>query len=102
MDSYEPLYVAVRALATDADTIQSRLHSAFALHTLTVADFPTQELRDEFTSIVAALTCVPAEADEGTAQATAQRLTDDEAREVAREIFDLFIKIARLHMRDPS
>ena len=28
-----------------------------------------------------------------------RRLTDDEAREVAQDIFDLFIKIARLHIR---
>ncbi len=95
-NTYEPLYIAVRGLATGANTIQARLHSAYlAIHTLT--DFPTPELRDQFTSIAAALTCV-----EGSALATVRMLTDEEATQVAQDIFDLFIDVARLHMREPT
>jgi lipase chaperone LimK len=69
-----------------------------SFHTLDAndEDFPTQELRDQFTSILAALTCVPAEGDEGSLQASVRKMTDDEATQVAEEIFDLFIAIAQL------
>ncbi len=97
--TYEKLMVAVSTLTGPGD-IRARLLDAFisALHVLGSNDFP-EELRDDWLEIMQALTWLPAERDEGTAQRTVEAMSDDEAREVASQVFSLFLQVAERYCR---
>ena len=92
--TYEKLMVAVSTLTGPGD-IRARLVDTFisGLHVLGPNDFP-EELRDDWAGIKRALTWLPAEGNEGTAQRTIEAMSDDEARKVASSVFSLFLQVA--------
>lgn len=91
----EKLYTAMRALATSPATIQDRLVSAYlsGLMALKAEDFEDAGDRAAFDQIMAALTSTEATGDEGQVRASAQRMSDDEAAEVARQIAELHDRV---------
>jgi hypothetical protein len=99
--TYEKLHLATRALATGANDIRDRLESA-AISTMMLDvspqdqqfDFPTPELRDKFRSVRERMTRVEARGDEGRIRATLRTLSDEEAEQIATDLFDLFVDIA--------
>ena len=85
----EKLANAVHALASAAP-IQKRLEYAWlAMHTLKNHGFTDANRRDEFESIYERLTVNKSEAEEGWLGATCERLTEDQAEEIARDIVNL-------------
>jgi hypothetical protein len=84
------LHEAVEDLGASALPIQRRLYNAaMVLHTSKVDDFDDPEVGARFVAVMNALTARPAIGDEGTLQATTTALSDDEAEEIAKEIFRL-------------
>lgn len=86
----EKLAEAVRALATGTGPLRQRLFSAaVATSTLQPRDFADEQSRAAFGAIREMLTRHEAIADEGRVGATLARMSDDEARSVARRIVEL-------------
>ena len=80
---------AVEALAIGADPIQQRLYwAAEYLVPLRRDDFAASE-REEFVSIMDALTAVDPTGDEGSLRATTAALNDEDAVDIARRIVAL-------------
>jgi hypothetical protein len=93
----EKLWQAVEGLATGVGRIQERLDSA-ARHALIrlqhgggeLAFQGHPELQARFDRLLDRLTSTPPRGDEGSIAASTRTLTDDEGRELAKEIFSLF------------
>ena len=86
----EKLAEAVHALATGTGPLRQRLFSAaLATSTLQPRDFADEQSRAAFGAIREMLTRHEALADEGRVGATLTRMSDDEARSVARRIVEL-------------
>jgi hypothetical protein len=86
----EKLAQAVDALATGAGPLRQRLFlAALATSTLQPRDFADDESRTGFGAIREMLTRHEAVADEGRVGATLARMSDDEARALARRILEL-------------
>ncbi len=93
--SWEKLFVAVDSLATGTDSLQMRLANAFggSLMRLTPKDFP-EELRPRFEFIERMMTTAEPQGDEGPIVATARKMSDREAVDVAKAILSLYHDIA--------
>lgn len=86
----EKLAEAVHALATGTGPLRQRLFSAaVATSTLQPRDFADEQSRAAFGAIREMLTRHEALADEGRVGATLARMSDDEARSVAKRIVEL-------------
>jgi hypothetical protein len=86
----EKLAQAVDALATGTGQLRERLFSAaLATSTLQPRDFVDDESRAAFGAIREMLTRHEASADEGRVGATLARMSDDEARAVAKRMLEL-------------
>jgi hypothetical protein len=86
----ERLSLAVDALASSASPIQQRLlHAGITLVPLLPEDFDDGEQREEFVSIMAALSAVEPVGDEGALEATTAAMSDDEAVALASRISTL-------------
>jgi len=94
---YEKLMVAVDAMATSPQRIQDRLHSAYmSFHPLRPTDFPEGKMRVAYVEIMDRLTRVKdADPDKGFVRATLDRMSDEDAGNLASKIFDLFLDVAR-------
>lgn len=90
----EKLMLAVQSLI-GANPIKDRLFSAFVdnLVRLTQDDFPEDDLRRRFETLRQALNEKPALADEGTAQATINQMSNQEAEYYAVEILSLLLDV---------
>jgi hypothetical protein len=84
----ERVAFAVDALAVNTTSIQDRLVAAgVTLAPLLLDDFREAENRQRYVEIMDALTAVePSGSSEGSLTATAARLSDEEAVEIARKI----------------
>ena len=101
----EKLSTAVNALATSAAPIQTRLeYAAMSCHTLAnmhERSFPTDELRDRWVAWWASITSKPArDNQEGTIRATLSQMSDQEASDVAEELFNIYAGVERHSNRD--
>jgi hypothetical protein len=103
---WEALYPAAWKLARSADSIHERIGAAFAaIHSLSGEDFPPEQ-RLRFNDIVTRMTVAGAVrgTDGGLAKGavdnTLASMPDDEATEIAEEIFELFVAVAEIHFRD--
>jgi hypothetical protein len=86
----ERIAQAVHALATGTGPLRQRLFlAALATSTLQPRDFVDDESRAAFGAIREMLTRHEARADEGRVGATLARMSDDEARSVARRLLEL-------------
>jgi DnaJ-domain-containing protein 1 len=86
----ERLAQAVHALATGTEPLRRRLFlAALATSTLQPRDFVDEESRAAFGAFREMLTRHEARADEGRVGATLARMSDDEARSVARRLLEL-------------
>lgn len=85
----EKLEEAVGSLA-GTGTIKERLLNAFLQLVVLNSDQLPEAIRGEFKQIEAALTCVSAKGDEGTAAATIDSLSEDDAKGLARRIIALY------------
>ncbi|CAN7679679.1 hypothetical protein LJR090_001805 [Bosea sp. LjRoot90] len=87
----EKLHNAVTTMAVSAERIQRRVCDAYVYNLIHIRP---EGLPAEFVSALAEITSAMstrrATADEGDAWATCSQMTDDEASEIARKIFDLW------------
>jgi hypothetical protein len=84
------LHEAVEDLGASARPIQRRLYNAGSvLLTSKADDFDDPKDGESFVAVVKALTARAAVGDEGTLEATTLAMTDEEAEEIAKEIFRL-------------
>lgn len=97
--AWEKFYLCVKHLV-GSGPVQQRLADAFIhnLSPLKTSQVP-EDLRSDFVSIRNAVTRIAPTGEEGSINATAQQLTDEEASEICRKIVDLFNEIAHLEPR---
>jgi hypothetical protein len=92
---YEKLFIAVDILATHPGTIRDRLWDAelSALSRLEpeTDHFATEECRNDFKAVYAALHVAQTWGDEGQVRASLNELDDDTAVDIAKKIFSVFI-----------
>ena len=89
------LEIAVEALAVSGAHIRVRLVRAFeSIHVFQSHQFPAGHLRSTFDEVVAAMTRFPAVGDAGSAQVTSHHLRKREAERIAKQIFDLYSRVA--------
>lgn len=95
---WEKLYSACSAAIGSAMSPQERLkHAAWEVSLLLVnADISDKGLRKRMEQLVATCSNKPDQG-EGTMPATISQMTDDEAGELLREIFVMFIKVAEYY-----
>lgn len=95
---YEKLWLAVLALV-GTGSIKERLRNALIGNLLALEpdDFPEQHLKQKFNEIFRGLTSVPATANEGSVEATISKITDDEAKEYAQQIFYLYDEVCQIN-----
>jgi hypothetical protein len=93
----QKLTEAVYVLATGSGRVQERLRYA-AIHLLPLRpeDIPDENLRRTFTGVMDDLTFEQAQADEGQILATLKITDDEDARAIARCIFELHRGLERL------
>ena len=95
--TWEKLYGAVRALVYSDGTLESRLASAYrAMHMLTPADFPDEELRKDYTTLVHAWRTDACQRRHGTMAPSPTILPPDQARAIAEKLLRLYTDITRL------
>jgi hypothetical protein len=95
--AHEKLTQAIYGLATGAGRIQERLHQAYmAMHTLKRDDLPDGNMRRKLAGVMDDLTYQPAKGHEGQITATLAITNDEDAREIARRIVDLFLEVRDL------
>jgi len=89
----EKFWQAIRVLVSGG-SIQHRLeHAAIALHVLQPEDIPARQ-RDEFVEVWDTLTKHDPEIQgEGSIRASIRKLSEDEASDIGRKIFDMYIAI---------
>ena len=92
--AYELLMVGVGQLATGTGPIQDRLHSALLeFHQLETAGFPSEDTRHKFAYLMKALGIDSVGRDQVGANLNA--LSEAEASQYARRVYDLFLDTAR-------
>lgn len=96
--AWEKLYITVRALASGTGSIQERLADAYLsggyLLDLARGDDLPADLLPSYDAINARMTRIPAQGDEGSIVASARQMGDEEAKELAEQIVDLFNEVA--------
>lgn len=96
--AYELLMVGVGQLATGTGRIQDRLHSALLeFHQLETAGFSSEDTRHKFAYLMKALGVDNVGRDQ--VGANLDGLTDAEAAQYARRVYDLFLDTARDYFR---
>ena len=98
--AYELLMVGVGQLATGTGSIQDRLHSALLeFHQLETGGFPSEETRHKFAYLMKALGVGRVNRDQ--VASSLGDLSDAEATQYARRVYDLFLDTARDYFRKP-
>ncbi len=94
----EKLSMGVRTLAASLGSLQDRLLSAFVgeLHLVRADDLP-EHLRGRWEGIEARMTSSPAVGSEGLFQATASKMTDEDALDLATQIVDVAFEVRFLN-----
>lgn len=86
----EKFWGAVSCLAVSPAPIQQRLErAASCLHTLKPDDFGDKEAGERFALVMAALSSTDPVGSEGSFSATCAAMSDEDAAEIARAIFEL-------------
>jgi len=98
---WEKFHLAVLTLAGGHGTVQERLADAFAgqLMRLNVNDLP-EELRGDFEEVERLLTSGEPVGDEGSVDASARSLIDNEATRLAEQIVGLYDAVTKLDAVD--
>jgi hypothetical protein len=87
---YWRLSASIEGMACGTEPILRRLESAVAnIAVFQKSEFPAGEQRDLFTKIMSAATHVQPTGDEGSIEATTSRMSDEEARAVAKDMVKL-------------
>jgi len=100
----EKLSMAINAMATSASPIQKRLEYA-AIGCITIAhgqfdkSFPDSELAQRWSAWWSSITNKDAEGNEGTLQATLGAMSDEDAENVAEELFSIYAAVEREYAR---
>ena len=95
---WEQLHKAVYSMSASQRSLQDRLEAATAgalIHAKADEDIPP-ELREEFKSVIQALTCVEAQGGEGTIAATCATMDDQTAIDLIHRIVGLYDEITRI------
>lgn len=95
--AWEKAYLAVLGLATSTAAVQERIGNAYMFHLMhiwpeNITDPLIQKTLDD---IAFRLTQVKPKGNEGSVVATVSEMSDDEAQEIARKIFELHDRISR-------
>jgi hypothetical protein len=95
--TWEKLYGAVRALAQSDGTLEDRLASAYrAMHMLTPEDFPDEDLRNDYTTLVHAWRLGEHQRRNAPVAPAPAVLPADQARALAEKLLRLYTDITRL------
>ena len=95
--TWEKLYRAMLALAHSDGTLEHRLASAYqAMHMLTPEDFPDEELRQDYTTLIGAWRTEAGTRLHGTMAPSRTVLPPDQARTIAERLLRLYTDITRL------
>lgn len=96
--AYQLLMLGVGELATGTGNIQQRLRSALLeFHELEIQNFPSDEARHKFNYLMKGLGVENSGRDQ--VSVSANSLSDLEAAQYARRIYDLFLDMAREYFR---
>jgi len=100
MSVWEKFFNAIRILAIENKSIKERLYDAvvFNILILTDNDFSEEgfdDLRDQHKKLIDELTCVDALSDEGKLRATINKMSSEEASEIADKIVSMFNEMWR-------
>ena len=97
--AWEKSYLAVRGMAASTASVQERTAAAFVHHLSHIRDENvTPDIFERLEALREKLTRYPALGDEGTVAASAARIGDEEARDNANEITDIYWAICQLHL----
>jgi hypothetical protein len=96
-DAWEKLYKGLRLLVGDTGSLQDRLCDAYCqeLHLLNVSGVP-KDIQEDFRRFHEAITREQPTADEGSAKATIDKMTTEEATELAYAVVSMFDTVCRL------
>ncbi len=94
---YEKLSAAVQSLATNTESLQSRLEFAYtgALIRLNENDFAEADQKKLLGEIKDIITAVDGNPELGSVRATLSEMSDEAARELAEKMFGLFTSTLR-------
>jgi hypothetical protein len=94
---YEKLSTAVRILATNTENLQTRLEFAYTgpLIKLREDNFARADQKKLLGEIKEVITAIDGNPELGRVRATLNKMSDDDARELAKKVFDLYISILR-------
>ena len=95
--AWEKLSASVSTLTEGTGTIQQRLRDAYSQFMRLQAEDLPPVLWAKYTAIDQQLTRIPAAGDEGTLMATTSVMSDEEARQIASDMFWLYDAVARLY-----
>lgn len=94
---WELLYKAISGMVVGNGDVKKRLQNAFIeLSGLREDELPTATWR-KFHSLYVEATAVPAIGDEGTIVASINKMTDARAKEIASDVFDIFMEQSRIY-----
>jgi hypothetical protein len=97
--AWEKSYLALRGMASSPKTVQQRAGDAFVFNLMHIhEENVTPEIWKRLDALRAKLSRYPAQGDEGNIAATAARIGDEEARDNANEITDIYWEICQLHL----
>lgn len=96
--AWEKSYLAVRGMAASSQSIQRRVGDAYVYHLIHIHDENvTPDILARLDAVAERVTREP-DAGDGTVSATVAKMTEDEARELANEITDIYWAICQLYL----
>ena len=97
--AYEKLDSAIHTLATNPYEIKSRLHGAWShMSTLSTESHNlTQSMIDKFSTIEKRLTSATIYGDKDIIQESIDKMTNEEASEIAKDIFALYREVLSVY-----
>jgi hypothetical protein len=94
---WELLYKAISGMVVGNGDVKKRLGNAFIeLSGLREDELPAKTWR-KFHSLYVEATAVPAIGDEGKIVASINKMTDARAKEIASDVFDIFMEQSRMY-----
>jgi hypothetical protein len=93
---HEKFFAAVYGSIGSSASLQERLCQSYIFNIINVRreDVPSDEIWIRIEKLAEAVTCKPAQGEEGTVAATTSQMTDEEAAEWLHEIASIFNEIA--------
>ena len=94
--TWELFYKATGIMATGRESIKKRLENAFVYELNNVEPDDSAlppDLRHEFSNLLDEVTSAKPVRDEGSIQASIQKMSEERATQIAAKIFDIFVEL---------